>query len=130
MIRSWVPLSPALDFLAALEPVADTPAPPPAPQPAADHCEETAAHHSSNGTNGNGHSSNGAANGVSVRAPAPTLPTLPPAGEPLQAHEANVRVLAAGSTECLVSGDSDGTLCIWALPSRPGPGNGSRRTSR
>lgn len=40
---------------------------------------------------------------------------LEPLGEPLAVHGASVRVLAAGRTDCLVSGDSAGQLCIWQV---------------
>jgi len=35
---------------------------------------------------------------------------------PLELHTSSVRVLAAGATDCLVSGDAAGELAVWSLP--------------
>ena len=45
------------------------------------------------------------------------------------ADAARVRVLAAGPSECLVSGDSDGNMCVWAL-SRYAVANGVSRKAQ
>lgn len=40
---------------------------------------------------------------------------LTPAAAPLQVHHASVRALAAGSKECLLSGDASGEVAVWLL---------------
>ncbi|GAX78546.1 hypothetical protein CEUSTIGMA_g5986.t1 [Chlamydomonas eustigma] len=52
-----------------------------------------------------------------------TLKTLQPQSgfEPLQVHNSPVRTLAAGASELLVSGDSDGFLHFFRVPNAPPP---------
>jgi WD40 repeat protein len=40
---------------------------------------------------------------------------LSPASEPLHVHGSSVRVLAAGSKDCLLSGDASGEVAVWSL---------------
>lgn len=42
-------------------------------------------------------------------------PLLSPIGQPLDSHTSSVRVLAAGRTGLLVSGDAEGDVCIWEV---------------
>lgn len=41
--------------------------------------------------------------------------TLEPVRLPMYGHQSSVRVLAAGNQGCLVSGDANGEVCIWAI---------------
>ncbi len=55
-----------------------------------------------------------------VPSPPPQLirawdPLLSPIGQPLDSHASSVRVLAAGRTGLLVSGDAEGDVCIWEV---------------